>query len=68
MKNDFMTKEEIEQRIQEITPNDVRHYMMDFINKEKTVTPAALHHWRFIPEDWAKAAEVRERQLLFGSK
>ncbi len=63
-----LTKEEIERRIQEITSNDVRHYMMDFINKEKTVTPTALHHWRFIPEDWAKAAEVRERQLLFGSK
>lgn len=63
-----LTKEEIERRILNITEHDVRHYMMDYIYKEHTVTPSALHHWRFVPEDWVAAAEKRERELLFGSK
>lgn len=63
-----LTKEEIDRRILDITPRDIRHYMMEYIEHQGNVRPQALHHWRFVPEDWVKAAEERERKLLFGKK
>ena len=63
-----LTKEEIDRRILDITPRDIRHYMMEYIEHQSNVRPQALHLWRFVPEDWVKAAEERERKLLFGKK
>lgn len=62
-----LTKEQIEQRIVAFTEHDVRHYMMEYIRRESVLTPTALQHWRFIPEEWVKKAEVRERKLLFST-
>ncbi len=61
-----LTKEEIERRIVSFTPRDIRHYMMQFISEQHDVKPTAQHLWRFVPEEWVKAAEQRERKLLFG--
>ena len=61
-----LTKEEIDRRILDITPRDIRHYMMEYIERKGNVLPQAQHHWRFIPEEWVKAAEERERVVLFG--
>ena len=63
-----LTKEEIEQRILDITPRDIRHYMMEYIEHHHEVRPQALNHWRFVPEDWVKMAAERERKLLFGKR
>ena len=63
-----LSKEEIEQRIISFTQHDVRHYMMDYIYQEHTLAPKALNHWRFVPEEWVRQAEERERKLLFGNK
>ena len=63
-----LTKEEIERRILDITPRDIRHYMMEFIEHHQNVRPQAQNHWRFIPEDWVAEAAERERKLLFGKK
>lgn len=63
-----LTKEEIERRILDVTPRDIRHYMMEYIEHHHNVCPQAQNHWRFIPEEWVKAAETRERELLFGKK
>lgn len=63
-----LTKEEIEQRILDISPRDIRHYMMEYIEHHHNVRPQAQNHWRFVPEDWVAAAAERERKLLFSKK
>ncbi|MDO4993965.1 MAG: bifunctional metallophosphatase/5'-nucleotidase [Bacteroidales bacterium] len=63
-----LTKDEIERRILDITPRDIRHYMMEYIEHHQTVCPQALNHWRFVPEEWVRVASERERKLLFGKK
>ena len=63
-----LTKDEIEQRIVSYSDHDIRYHMMEYIAEHKNVMPKALNHWRFVPEDWVKAAEQRERIILFGEK
>lgn len=61
-----LSKEEIESRIIGCTERDMRHYLMLYIKENKIIHPQAMNHWRFIPQEWAKKAEERERNLLFG--
>ncbi len=60
-----LSKKEIEERIVCFTSRDIRHYMMQYIQTLHNVSPTAQNHWRFVPEKWVKAAEMRERKLLF---
>ena len=60
-----LSKEEIKKRIIEYSEHDIRHYIMEYIQQHHDVEPHPLHHWRFVPEEWVKAAEQRDRQLLF---
>lgn len=61
-----LTKEEIDERIIASTDRDMRYYLMEYIREKGSIKPEALHHWRFIPEDWAEKAISREREVLFG--
>ena len=60
-----LSKEEIDSRIIAITPRDIRHYLMEYIASIGTLAPQPMHHWRFIPEEWAQEASERESRLLF---
>lgn len=60
-----LTKEEIEKRIISNTEYDIRHYMMEYIRNTHDIYPQPSNHWKFIPDDWVKAASERERSLLF---
>lgn len=60
-----LSKEEIDSRIIGCTERDLRHYLMLFIKEQKIIHPQAMNHWKFIPEEWVKAASERERELLF---
>ncbi|NOY37228.1 MAG: bifunctional metallophosphatase/5'-nucleotidase [Chlorobi bacterium] len=51
-------------RILSGTDHDLRFYIMQWIEKQKTVDPRASGNWKFIPEAWAKAAEEREKDLF----
>ncbi len=63
-----LTKEEIKSRLKSSTIKDLRYYLMKWIEKEGTVTPAALGNWEVIPADWAKAAAERDYKLLYPEK
>ncbi len=63
-----LTKEEIERRIIGNTDKDIRHYLMEYIEQTGDIYPRADNHWKFVPEEWTKAAAERERQMLFGKK
>ena len=45
---------------------DLRHYLMEEIERIGTVRPKAGSNWKFVPEKWTKPAAQRDRQLLFG--
>ena len=59
-------KEEIENRIIMKSERDIRHYVMEKIEREKTVTLKAGSNWRFVPEEWTVSALQCDRTLLFG--
>ena len=59
-------KEQLNSRIVYQSPLDLRHYLMEEIERLGTVTPKAAHNWRFVPEKWTRPAAKRDRQLLFG--
>ena len=59
-------KEDIDSRIIYQSPLDLRHYLMEEIERMGTVRPEANHNWRFVPEAWTKAAAERDRKLVFG--
>ncbi len=45
---------------------DLRHYLMEEIERQGTVHPKAAKNWKFVPEKWTKAAAKRDRLLVFG--
>ena len=61
-----IAKKDIDARIVYQSPLDLRHYLMLEIERLGNVTPAANSNWRFVPEEWTKAAAERDRKLVFG--
>lgn len=61
-------KKDLKGRIIKSTDKDLRYYMMKHIKGQKTLTPVALNHWKFVPEEIAKPAAERDRQLLFNDR
>lgn len=59
-----IAKDSIKSRIIFESEKDQRYYLTKEIQKMKTITPKANNNWRFVPEDWAKPALERDRQLL----
>ena len=47
---------------------DMRYYIINWIEKRGTISPAASSQWSVIPAGWESAAEKRERPLLFGTR
>ena len=60
-----IAKEELASRIIYQSELDLRHYLMEEIERQGTVTPRAGKNWKFVPEKWAKAAAKRDRKLVF---
>ena len=58
--------DQLTERILSSTDKDLRFYLMQRIEKMQTIDPKPLGQWKFIPEDWAKAASVRDYKRLFG--
>ena len=59
-------QDELEKRILSSTDKDLRYYLMQYIERQQTLTPRSLNQWRFIPEDWAGPASSRDYKRLFG--
>lgn len=45
---------------------DVRLLLMRWVEQQGEVAPQCLHHWQFVPLDWAREALERDRKILFG--
>lgn len=67
---DLLTKgagipnEELASRIITSTDKDLRYYLIKHIEKTKMLKPRAMNQWKFVPENWTKAAIKRDRALL----
>ena len=61
-------KEELNERIIYQSPLDLRHYLMQEIERQGNVSPQAGHNWKFVPEEWTVPAARRDRQALFGEE
>ncbi len=60
-----IAKEQIDERIIYQSPLDLRHYLMEEIERMGTVSPAPNHNWKFVPEEWTVPAGERDRKLVF---
>lgn len=49
-------------RIIDGTERDIRYYLMQWIEEQKEIHPAATGNWKFVPESWASAARQREEK------
>lgn len=58
-------KDSLEARIERRTDRDLRHYLIEHIRRLKDIHPQPRHEWKFVPEDWARAAAQRDSLLLF---
>lgn len=58
-------RDSLESRIVWKSDKDQRFYLMKEIEKQQKMNPKPNNNWRFIPEDWVKAAAERDRKLLF---
>ena len=61
-------QDSLDSRVLFHTDRDQRHYLTEEIRRMGTLDPKPNSNWKFVPEDWAKPALERDRQLLFGKK
>ena len=58
----------LKSRILVTYPNDLRFYLMKYIESKGVVSPQPINQWKFIPAKWVKAAAKRDRELLFNKE
>ena len=58
-------KDELKSRIISATDKDLRFYMLEYIRAKGTIDPKPLNNWKFIPDDYAKAAKARDYKIIF---
>ena len=58
-------KDSLDSRIIYRSDRDQRYYLTKEIERRGTIVPRKLNNWRFIPEEWAEPAILRDRKLLF---
>jgi 2',3'-cyclic-nucleotide 2'-phosphodiesterase/3'-nucleotidase len=61
-----IAKEKLNERIVYQSPLDLRHYLMQELERQGTMSPKAANNWKFVPEAWTKPAAERDRKLIFG--
>lgn len=67
-KGSGIPQDELKDRILFSTDKDLRFYLMNYIEKKKTLNPRALNQWKFIPEEWTVPAAKRDYEKLFGKE
>jgi len=61
-------KDELRRRIIASTDKDLRYYMLKYIEKKGTISPAPFNNWKIIPESWALDAGKKDYILMFGTQ
>lgn len=58
-------QDKLKDRIIFSTDKDLRFYLMEYIEKKRTLNPRSLNQWKFVPESWTMPAAKRDYELLF---
>lgn len=61
------SKEEMEKRIVDIKPKDVRYYITEYIREKKQLNPQCRHDWKVLPEDWFRKGKEKNYKLIYES-
>ncbi len=59
------SKKEMEKRIVNIHPKDVRFYITEYIRQQKVLTPQCRQDWKVIPEQWFEKGKAKDYPLLY---
>jgi len=60
-------QKDLEKRMINSTPKDLRYYLMKWIEEKKVISPVSFGNWSIIPENlWIKGKE-RDYSILFGT-
>lgn len=59
------SKAEMEARILDIFPKDVRFYITEYIRHKKVLNPQCRNDWKVIPEKWFEKGKEKDYQLLY---
>lgn len=59
------SKEEMEKRIVEIKPKDVRYYITEYIRAQKTLNPQCRNDWKVIPANWFRQGKAKDYKLIY---
>jgi len=58
---------ELRERLVRSTERDLRYYILQSVEEQKTLNPEPMNNWKIVPEKWVETAKKREKLLLFGS-
>lgn len=61
-------KEELENRMLSSTIQDLRFFLMKWIENAQVVTPEPLGNWDVVPAEWVKKAREKDYVLLYESE
>jgi 2',3'-cyclic-nucleotide 2'-phosphodiesterase/3'-nucleotidase len=59
---------EISSRVISSTDNDLRYYMMKWIEKKKVITPKLIRNWEVAPRKWWIKGREKDYKLIFGEQ
>ena len=59
-------KDKLNDRIIYQSPLDLRHYLMQEIERQGSMSPKAGNNWKFVPEEWTVPAAKRDYKHIFG--
>lgn len=59
-------KEEIEKRIVFTSKKDLRFHIIEWIEKQRTITPSVDSNWRVLPYSWWLNGKFKDYPLVFG--
>lgn len=59
-------KDKLNDRIIYQSPLDLRHYLMQEIERQGSMNPKAGNNWKFVPEEWTVPAAKRDYKHIFG--
>lgn len=62
-----ISEEELPERIVEVSDNDLRFSLMQWLEEQDTVTPFRFNNWKVIPESWWEKGRKKDESLLYGN-
>ena len=63
-----LTQQELRRRIVNASTQDMRYYLMKWVELSGAFTPENRNNWSVVPAEWVEQAAPRDRTLLFGKE